>query len=107
MEHLHTLRGAYSTHAAAAGDGWIAAATVTPDLDAEMMAEVARWKCEPKPGVTVEQWRDALIEQPRRLVLIDGRGDAIEETPIAQAERIAAPAVRGGGRPAIAWTERR
>lgn len=106
MEHLHTLTGGYSVDAAATGDGWIAAALVTPDLDAELMAEVGRGVCETKPGVTVEQWRDALIAQPRTLVLIDGRGDSVEVTQIAQVARIDGPVVCGGEGPAVAWTQR-
>ncbi len=106
MQHLHTVAGGYSCAAAATGGGWLGAALVIPDIDDQHLEELNRHVFRLRSGESIESWREALVGMPRRLVLVDARDGAVEVSEPAEAERIDGPAVAGGERPAVAWTQR-
>jgi len=106
MQTVITIPDAYSIDAAGVGAGWVAAALVMPDLDAQHLEELGRYVFRPRPDSGYETWRDAVIAMPRRVVLADGRGSEVELATIDEAERIDGPAVAGGDTPAVAWARR-
>ena len=106
MQDILVIPDACSCDAALAGAGWIAAALAVPDVDEQHLAELGRYAFEPRAESSYEQWRDAMVGLPRRVVLVDARGGPAEPVILDEAERIDGPAVAGGDAPAVAWTRR-
>ena len=104
MGNIYSLQDGFDCVAEKTSGGWFIGAVAVSDADREHLSKLERFGVVFGKGRAEPEWKKAVQEAGRDVILVTGRDTAVEEKVLWQGERVTSLSTVSSGEPLLAWT---